>query len=257
MNIISNALTDVGRKRDHNEDNFYLHKEANLFIVADGMGGHEAGEVASQMIVEAIRDFFIRTGNDPDATWPYKMYKNKTYEENRLIIAIKEGNKKVNNLSKKKFGENTKHGMGTTVTSLLISDGGAYSAWVGDSRIYRFRDDILEQISEDHSLLNEMIKKNDMTQEEIDNFPHKNVILRAVGLKPEVEVDVKFEKLKDGDIYLLCSDGLSGEVEDDEMEEILRKHSSDLEEANKQLIAAANKNGGKDNITSALVKYNS
>ncbi len=256
MKIISTALTDVGRKRDHNEDNFYLHKEDNLFIVADGMGGHEAGEVASQIVVEAIKDFFIRTGNDRDATWPYKMYKDKSYEENRLIVAVQEGNKKVNDLSIKKFGKKAKHGMGTTVTACLFVNGGVYSAWVGDSRIYRLRNKKLEQISEDHSLLNEMIKKNDMTEEEIENFPHKNVILRAIGLKPEVEVEVRFEKLEDGDIYLLCSDGLSGEITDPDMEEIMNA-SEDIEEINRVLIATANKNGGKDNITSALIKYNS
>jgi len=254
MKIISSALTDVGRKRDHNEDNFYLHKEENLFLVADGMGGHSSGEVASKMVVEAIRDFFTRTSRDPEATWPYKMYKDKKYEENRLIVAIEEGNKKVYEHSKKN-SKDPKRGMGTTITAILFVEGGVYIGWVGDSRIYRFRDNKLELISEDHSLLNEMIKKNNMTEEEIENFPHKNVILRAIGLKPRVEVDVKYFPLEDKDMFLLCSDGLSGEIDDDGMEEILIELSDDLEAANKKLIQEANKNGGRDNITTALAQY--
>ena len=253
MRIISSALTDVGRKRDHNEDNFYLHKEENLFLVADGMGGHASGEVASKLVVEAIRDFFIRTGNDPEATWPYKMYKDKKYEENRLMVSIEEGNKRVYEHSKK-VSKDPKRGMGTTITAVLFVEGGIYIGWVGDSRIYRYRKGKLEQISEDHSLLNEMIKKNDMTEEEIENFPHKNVILRAIGLKPRVEVDVKYHTLEDGDMFLLCSDGLSGEIEDKGMEKILSE-SDDLEVLNKKLIQEANKNGGRDNITVALAQY--
>ncbi len=253
MRIISSALTDVGRKRDHNEDNFYLHKEENLFLVADGMGGHASGEVASKIVVETIRDFFTRTSKDPDATWAYKMYKDKKYEENRLIVSIEEGNKRVYEHSMK-VSKDKKRGMGTTITAVLFVEGGAYIGWVGDSRIYRIRNNKLEQVSEDHSLLNEMIKKNNMTEEEIENFPHKNVILRAIGLKPRVEVDVKYYPLQDGDIFLLCSDGLSGEVVDDEIERIIIE-ADDLDDANKKLIQEANKNGGKDNITAALAQY--
>ena len=253
MRIISSALTDVGRKRDHNEDNFYLHKEENLFLVADGMGGHSSGEVASKIVIDTIKEFFTRTSRDPEATWPYKMYKDKKYEENRLIVSIEEGNKRVYEHSKK-VSKDPKRGMGTTITAVLFVEGGAYVAWVGDSRIYRIRNNKMEQISEDHSLLNEMIRKNDMTEEEIENFPHKNVILRAIGLKPRVEVDVKYLELEDGDIFLLCSDGLSGEVSDEEMEKIVVEASS-LDEATQKLIQAANKHGGKDNITVALAQY--
>ena len=253
MRIISSALTDVGRKRDHNEDNFYLHKDENLFPVADGMGGHSSGEVASKIVVETIRDFFTRTSRDPEATWPYKMYKDKKYEENRLIVSIEEGNKRVYEHSMK-VSKDKKRSMGTTITAVLFVEGGVYIAWVGDSRIYRIRDGKIEQISEDHSLLNEMIKKNNMTDEEIENFPHKNVILRAIGLKPRVEVDCKFFPLKDKDIFLLCSDGLSGEVPDKDIGRIIVE-ANDLEDANKKLIQEANKNGGKDNITAALIQY--
>ncbi|MBN2693308.1 Stp1/IreP family PP2C-type Ser/Thr phosphatase [bacterium] len=252
MKIVATALTDVGRKRDHNEDNFYMFYEENLFMVADGMGGHEAGEVASKMAVDCIQDFFVRTGRDPEATWPYKMFKDKKYDENRLMVAILEANKKIFNASQKTTKK--KSGMGTTITATLFVEGGVYIGWVGDSRIYRVRKGKLEQVSEDHSLLNEMIKKNDMSPEEIENFPHKNVILRAVGLKPYVEVDVKYFPLEDGDIYLLCSDGLSGEVPDNDIRRIVVESNS-LEEAAKNLIQEANKNGGKDNVTVALIQY--
>ncbi len=252
MKIIATALTDVGRKRDHNEDNFYMFYEENLFMVADGMGGHEAGEVASKMAVDCIQDFFVRTGKDQEATWPYKMFKDKKYDENRLIVAILEANKKIFNASQKSAKK--KNGMGTTITTALFLENGAYIGWVGDSRIYRVRKGKLEQVSEDHSLLNEMIKKNDMSPEEIENFPHKNVILRAVGLKPYVEVDVKYFPLEDGDIYLLCSDGLSGEVPDNDIRRIVVESNS-LDDAAKNLIQEANKNGGKDNVTVALIQY--
>jgi protein phosphatase len=252
MKIVATALTDVGRKRDHNEDNFYMFYEENLFMVADGMGGHEAGEVASKMAVDCIQDFFVRTGKDQEATWPYKMFKDKKYDENRLIVAILEANKKIFNASQKSAKK--KNGMGTTITTALFLENGAYIGWVGDSRIYRVRKGKLEQVSEDHSLLNEMIKKNDMSPEEIENFPHKNVILRAVGLKPYVEVDVKYFPLEDGDIYLLCSDGLSGEVPDNDIRRIVVESNS-LDDAAKNLIQEANKNGGKDNVTVALIQY--
>lgn len=243
--------TNVGMKRTHNEDTFSVIEDENLFIVCDGMGGHASGEVASQMAVETLRNFFRDTREDPELTWPYKMDRSRRYEENRLITGIKLANLKIHEASKR---EQKYHGMGTTVVCVYFVDEGAYLAHVGDSRIYRVRDGQFQQITEDHSLLNDYIKMKKLTLEEIENFPHKNVIVRALGMKESVKVDTFFEVPKPGDVYLLCSDGLSGEVSDGKMAEIVNHNMRDLVSGCHQLIEEANRNGGHDNITVVLVR---
>lgn len=243
--------TDVGQKRNHNEDTFSINEGESLFVVCDGMGGHASGEVASQMAVETIKTFFKDTRDDPEVTWPYKMDRSKQYEENRLTTAIKYANVRIFDAAKK---EPKYHGMGTTITALYFIEEGVYRAHVGDSRIYRLRDGEYEQISEDHSLLNDYIKMKKLTPEEIASFPHKNVIVRALGMKESVKVDVLLEKPKSGDVYLMCSDGLSDEVSDERMQEILISHGSDVQTACHELVQEANRNGGHDNITVVLVR---
>jgi PPM family protein phosphatase len=243
--------TDVGQKRNHNEDTFSINESECLFVVCDGMGGHASGEVASQMAVETIKTFFKDTRDDPEVTWPYKMDRSRQYEENRLTTAIKFANVRIFEAAKK---EPKYHGMGTTITALYFIDDGMYRAHVGDSRIYRLREDEYEQISEDHSLLNDYIKMKKLTPEEIANFPHKNVIVRALGMKESVKVDVIMEKPRSGDIYLMCSDGLSDEVTDERMKEILLTHGTDVQSSCHALIEEANRNGGHDNITVVLVR---
>ena len=245
------GLTDVGMKRAHNEDNFLLLPEQHLFCVADGMGGHSCGEVASQIAVEEIGDFFRQSGADDELTWPYKMDRRRNYDENRLATAIKLANMRILERAStdKRYDK-----MGTTVVSVFLKNGAAYLGHVGDSRGYGFRNGSLRQLTEDHSLLNEMTKARKMTPEEIEAFPHKNVIVRALGMKLGVEVDVVREDLQDGDIVLLCSDGLSGMLTDAEMETILRE-TRDLDEASRKLIEAANAAGGVDNVTCILVRY--
>ncbi|MBN2529184.1 MAG: Stp1/IreP family PP2C-type Ser/Thr phosphatase [Deltaproteobacteria bacterium] len=243
--------TDVGQKRNHNEDTFSINESEALFVVCDGMGGHASGEVASQMAVETIRTFFKDTRDDPEVTWPYKMDRSRQYEENRLTTAIKYANVRIFESAKK---EPKFHGMGTTITALYFIEDGVYRAHVGDSRIYRFREGEYEQISEDHSLLNDYIKMKKLTPEEIASFPHKNVIVRALGMKESVKVDVVMEKPKSGDIYLMCSDGLSDEVSDEKMAEILAAHGSDVQSSCHALVEEANRNGGHDNITVVLVR---
>jgi len=243
--------TDVGQKRNHNEDTFSINESECLFVVCDGMGGHASGEVASQMAVETIKTFFKDTRDDPEVTWPYKMDRSRQYEENRLTTAIKFANVRIFEAAKK---EPKYHGMGTTITALYFIEDGMYRAHVGDSRIYRLREDEYEQISEDHSLLNDYIKMKKLTPEEIANFPHKNVIVRALGMKESVKVDVIMEKPRSGDIYLMCSDGLSDEVTDQRMKEILLAHGADVQSSCHALIEEANRNGGHDNITVVLVR---
>jgi PPM family protein phosphatase len=243
--------TNVGMKRTHNEDNFSIIEESGLYIVADGMGGHASGEIASKMAVDSVREFFALTANDPERTWPYKMDRSKGYEENRLVTAIK--------LANLRIFESAQHdarqrGMGTTIVALFAVEDGIYLAHVGDSRVYRVRDDRLEQLTEDHSLLNDYIKMKRLTPEEIANFPHKNVIVRALGMKDTVKVDTRLEQPRAGDVYLLCSDGLSGPISDSDMLDVIAG-TRDLKTAASRLIAKANQNGGPDNVTVVLARW--
>jgi serine/threonine protein phosphatase PrpC len=243
--------TNVGMKRTHNEDNFSIIEESGLYIVADGMGGHASGEIASKMAVDAMREFFALTANDPERTWPYKMDRSKGYEENRLITGIKLANLRIFESSQR---DPRQRGMGTTIVALFAVENGVYLAHVGDSRVYRMREGKFEQLTEDHSLLNDYIKMKRLTAEEIANFPHKNVIVRALGMKDTVKVDTRLEQPRAGDVYLLCSDGLSGPVAEPEMLDAL-SGTDDLKTAASRLIARANENGGPDNITVVLARW--
>lgn len=248
--VLAAGETNVGMKRNHNEDNYSVIDEDHLYIVADGMGGHASGEVASGMAIETLQEFFQATTADPEATWPYKMDKTRGYEENRLITAIKLANLRIHEAAQR---DAKLRGMGTTVVTLFAVDEGVLIGHVGDSRVYRLRDGELEQLTEDHSLLNDYIRMKKLSQEEIENFPHKNVIVRALGMKDSVKVDVRFDKPKPGDIYILCSDGLCGPVSDDEIQEIVSSQQ-DMKAAVNTLIERANKAGGPDNITVVLAK---
>lgn len=245
------GLTDVGRKRAHNEDAIRLLPEESLYIVADGMGGHASGEVASQMAVETITSFFRMTSQDEDVTWPYREERNLRYDENRLVAGIKFSNQRIFEAACR---EARLKGMGTTVVSAFFTQGGAYLGHVGDSRGYRLRDGAIEQITDDHSLLNDYVKANKLTPEEIESFPHKNVIVRALGMKDTVQVDVNRLEPRVGDIYLLCSDGLSSMVSDPDMLGIVSE-AADLEAACQGLVNSANDAGGTDNITVALIEF--
>jgi protein phosphatase len=245
------GLTDVGRKRTHNEDAFAIFSELGLYIVADGMGGHASGEVASKMAIDTLREFFDATADDPERTWPYKMDRAKGYEENRLITGVKLSNLRIFETAQR---NSKQRGMGTTVVSLFAVEDGIYIAHVGDSRVYRVRGDKLEQLTEDHSLLNDYKKMKKLTPEEIEAFPHKNVIVRALGMKETVKVDTRFELPQEGDTLLLCSDGLAGPVTDEQILEIILA-SPNLPTATERLVAAANDHGGPDNITCVLARW--
>lgn len=251
LKIESAGLTDVGRKRGHNEDSFEIEAGHDLYIVADGMGGHASGEVASKMAVETLLRFFRDTHADQNRTWPYKMNRKLSYEGNRLTIGIRLSNRQIFQHAQ---GSVALKGMGTTIVSILFHEASAYIGHVGDSRVYRIRKDGIKQITEDHSLLNDYMKIKKLTPQEIENFPHKNVIVRALGMKKDVQVDLVKEELQKEDIFLLCSDGLSGLVSDEAMNEIVQELRDDLPAACKKLIDAANKNGGNDNITVVLAK---
>jgi len=243
--------TNVGMKRTHNEDAFEVIDEEKLYLVADGMGGHASGEVASKMAIDTLREFFKATSADPEATWPYKMDKSRGYEENRLITGIKLANLRIHENAQR---EPKLRGMGTTVVSILVIDEGVLIAHVGDSRVYRIRDGKMEQLTDDHSLLNDYIKMKRLTEEEIANFPHKNVIVRALGMKETVKVDTRLDHPQPGDLYVLCSDGLCGPVTDEEIHE-LASSTNDLKQGVAKLIDRANQNGGPDNVTVVMAKW--
>ena len=242
--------TNVGMKRAHNEDSFYLPESERLAIVADGMGGHASGEVASRMAVETIAGFFHATQDEQQLTWPFKMDRGHRYDVNRMVTAIKLANLKIHEQAQK---DPQCHGMGTTVVATLFADDALIVGHVGDSRLYRRRDGRFEQITEDHSLLNDYIKIKHLSAEEIANFPHKNVIVRALGMKDSVQVDVHIDNPRLGDIYVLCSDGLSGMVKDQEISDVVMTER-DLDVVCDRLISMANKNGGLDNITVVAIR---
>jgi protein phosphatase len=252
MRIEVSGQTHVGMKRNHNEDNLLLLPEERLFVVADGMGGHSSGEIASKIAVDQMAEFFRMTSQDHEITWPYKMDKTRNYDENRLATGIKLANVRI---YQKASSDQKYKGMGTTIVSVYFAnDHQVLVGHVGDSRVYFLRDGVLKQITEDHSLLNDYLKAKKLTPEEIEAFPHKNVIVRALGMKDTVTVDLNTIEPKPNDVYLLCSDGLSGMVPDEQIRDILlRQH--DLHKAAAMLIDAANANGGNDNVTCVLARF--
>ncbi len=247
MKIRHAAKTDVGMKRTHNEDYFTTLPDEQLFIVADGMGGHASGEVASKMAADTIHEFYSRT-KDEDATWPYKMDRQLSYVENRLVCGIKLANWRIFEASTR---DPSKKGMGTTIVSCLVHEAKAYFAWVGDSRGYLVKPDgTNKQVTRDHSLLEDYKEaKPDMTEEEQRNFPHKNVITRALGMRDSVQVDVRKYEITPGDTFLLCCDGVSGMIDDVRMGQLVREAGDDLEKMATAIVDTANQNGGVDNIT--------
>ena len=247
------GATDVGRKRDHNEDALLVLPEQNVAVVCDGMGGHEAGEVASGIGVETMKRFFEIAG-DPDATWPFRYDRSKDEGTNLLVVAAQWANQRIREAGNPPNNAAGKRGMGTTFVGCLVRDKKAWFGWVGDSRGYIYRRGELHPTTSDHSLLNELIKTGRLSEEEVENFQHKNVITRALGMADQTEVDVSSWELEPGDVCLVCCDGLTGMVADERIAEILASES-ELGKACQRLVEEANENGGVDNITVALVRY--
>jgi serine/threonine protein phosphatase PrpC len=253
MRLSVAGLTDVGHKREHNEDAFLVLPEEQLYCVADGMVGHASSEVASRIAVEEMAEFFRTTGRDEDATWPWAIDPARTYEENRVLTAVRLANRRI--VERARADEKLK-GMGTTLVCVHVTRAGstAILGHVGDSRAYLWRQGTIRQLTEDHSLLNDFLKAKKLTPEEIEAFPHKNVIVRALGMKDDIEVDVLVEPLQHGDVVLLCCDGLSGMVPDERIGELIREGAGDLRRCSQSLIDAANESGGVDNITCVLAQ---
>jgi serine/threonine protein phosphatase PrpC len=243
--------TNIGRKRDHNEDSIALPETGErIAIVCDGMGGHASGEVASRLAVELIVDHFVETGKQQTLTWPYKVDRDMRKDINRMITGVMLANLEIWERSQR---EARFKGMGTTCVALYFLDDHLIIGHVGDSRCYRARGTELAQLTEDHSLINDYIRMKRVTQEEAANWPHKNVIVRALGMKESVQVDILTEAPRSGDTYLLCSDGLTGMVKDDQIQHVLMTER-DLDRAVERLIGAANEEGGVDNISVVLAR---
>lgn len=258
MNFEAVGVTDIGRQRKHNEDHVLLRPELDLFVVADGMGGHNAGDIASRLATASLRNFYeaTRDGAVPDANLG-EGYDQLAPEGKLLAAAIRKANRDVFEISST---HRQHHGMGSTVVAcyLVRERATIHVGHVGDSRCYRYRGTRLEQLTHDHSLINDALAlKPDLTPDELARLP-KNIITRALGMREDVKVDIRSEKVAPGDIFLLCSDGLSGMVTEEEIAKILGSVSDDgdmdLREACETLVSLANDNGGNDNITALLVR---
>jgi serine/threonine protein phosphatase PrpC len=250
MRAVAWGLTDVGLQREHNEDSFIVLNEYDLYVVADGMGGHRAGDVASKLATDTISEFFRSTAND-DVTWPFHFDANLSEEENRLLTGIRVANRQI-------FERSTRsreyHGMGTTVVGAMFSPrkGRMYIGHVGDSRCYRVRNGEIQLLTRDHSLFNDyLLAMPDLTEEQRRELP-RNVITRALGMQDQVAVDLQNDESQHGDTYVLCSDGLSGMITDEDILTIVQT-SPDVREACRKLIERANEHGGEDNITAVLI----
>ncbi|MGI5830355.1 MAG: Stp1/IreP family PP2C-type Ser/Thr phosphatase [Bradymonadia bacterium] len=246
----SAAKTDVGRKRDVNEDVFMVMPQQGLYLLADGMGGHASGQVASRLAVTSVSQYICEIARQPGFRFEYKTNPAFSYEANLLSCAIQYANERVYIQSCK---DRSMEGMGTTITAIFNAPHAFVLAHVGDSRIYRLRDGQLLQISKDHSLLNHLIDSGEIRAEDAGKFSNKNVILRAIGLKDTVDVEIKEVARVQGDVYLMCSDGLSDLVGAGQIAKSLIETSS-LNDACDRLVNLANNAGGKDNITVVCIE---
>ncbi len=242
------AKTDTGRKRDHNEDQFALveqykekvhwplaEKKGNLYVVADGMGGHNAGEVASRLAVEIIAQEYYRDDSSD--------------VETSLRQAIEEANRQVYARAQQ---VRTEAGMGSTIVAAVIRGDEIFVAHAGDSRAYRVRQGHIEPLTEDHSWVSEQLARNLITPEQARTHPYRNYITRSLGIKSDLEVDTNHWAVQQGDVYLLCSDGLSGQLQDEEMGSVISQREP--LDASEELVRRANEAGGPDNITAVVMR---
>lgn len=244
------GLTDVGRKRKHNEDAFALDLNDGLFIVADGMGGHAAGEVAARITVETIGEFIAATRQKEEATWPFKYNHSLQFNSNRLSIAIEKANERV---MAAVAAQPWLKGMGTTVVAGLVNEEILSLAHVGDSRAYRYRDGKLSRLTDDHSWVHEQVAAGILTEDEAKSHPLKNVVTRALGGGPSVSPDLQELTFSARDRFLFCSDGLTTMLGDEEIERIAGEYE-DPQELCRALVDLANEKGGVDNITVVVAR---
>ena len=247
MLITSCGMTDVGLKRGHNEDNFLINEELNLFVVADGMGGHAGGEYASAICVNTIEEIVMaiemNESGETEESDPVEIARE------RLRYALRLAGRRI---FEKASQDEEYHGMGTTAVALLVDGTNAVVAHVGDSRLYLMRDGKIQQITEDHSFVARQVKAGVMSEEDAKNHRMRNVIYRSLGYQEDVEVDVQIQAIRKDDRFLLCSDGLTGHVDGDELGEYVGKYGP--QEASRRLIELACERGGDDNITALIAR---
>lgn len=242
--------TDVGRVREHNEDNFAVHESLGLVVLADGMGGYQAGEVASEMAVNMILTelkYSLKTSARA------KRYLNSRFHLATVLLeqAIVKANRKIYEMAEQ---QSLYQGMGTTVVAAIFHQDFMSIAHVGDSRLYRLRGKQFRQLTKDHSVRQELIDCGFYTPEQARHCPHKNLVTRALGSGKTVNVEIQECHFSSKDIYLLCSDGLTDMLDDHEIQTILMRHKDSLKQAAHSLIEVANNKGGKDNISLILVR---
>jgi protein phosphatase len=243
--------TDVGRRRKINEDSFLVSPEAGLYAVCDGMGGHNAGEVASRMAVETLSDFIERSRLEQEITWPWGLDAALSLDANRLKTAIRLANSRVFQAA-----DNREEymGMGTTVVAALVSGDTMTVASAGDSRCYLVHEGRLVQVTRDDSWVSAALGEGILNSGEVEHHPYRNVITKAVGARDTIDLDVSEHQLLPGDVALLCSDGLHGMINDEEIARLVVPVPASLEEAAARLVDAANEAGGKDNVTVVFVR---
>jgi len=249
MKFRSAGATDIGRLREADEDAFLVDEERALYLVADGMGGHQGGGYASQKALELIREEIIKLEQVQEITQPLQTLGERTLTQSRLLRGIQRTNQELFDTSLK---EPHLRGMGTTLTALQFDDRYANFAHIGDSRAYQIRENRIAQLTEDHSWVQEQVKLGVLSPEEAKNHPLKNIITRSIGHEREIKADLIKTEYQAGDKYLLCSDGLTNMVQDEEVLKMVCEN--DLESAVSRLIERANQEGGYDNITIILVE---
>lgn len=246
------VISDPGLRRTSNEDCHTVRPDIGLFVVADGMGGHVAGEVASRIAVEAIEAFTEETaGADRNRTWPFPFDPGISLEANRLKAAFRLANRRI---AAAIAESQDLRGMATTASAILCGLRSACVAHVGDSRVYVLRRDGLEQLTHDHSWVEEQVRAGTLSPSAARQHPWRNVVTRALSGGEDPEVDTTEIHPKHGDRYLLCSDGLFAVVSDQQIAEILADHTASLEEICRRLVEAANAAGGPDNITALILQ---
>jgi protein phosphatase len=244
------GMTDTGRVREHNEDTIGTDADIGLVVLADGMGGYKAGEVASGITVRTVMGLVKDAVEREDLT-QHDGESGLTRPGILLRDAIQRANKIIYQTARTQANC---EGMGTTVVAGLFFDDNLTIAHVGDSRLYRFRDGKLEQVTQDHSLLHELVTRGFYTPEEAQRAAAKNYVTRALGVEPTVEVDINVVPAQKDDLYLLCSDGLSDMVEDDDIQLTINTFGANLEMLAKQLVLLSNENGGRDNVSVVLAR---
>ncbi|MDO8643763.1 MAG: Stp1/IreP family PP2C-type Ser/Thr phosphatase [bacterium] len=250
MTLLYYGLSDVGHKREKNEDSLLINDSLNLFIVADGMGGHLGGEQASRIAVKTIEEVLKNLDEDPDATMTTDQHFDVADMKDRLKYSIQVASARV---FEEAAQDPNLRGMGTTVVLLWVHDGKGYIANVGDSRAYLVRGESVRQLTTDHSLVNEQLQAGFISREDARNHKLRNIITRSVGFQEEVDTDVQEIDLEPFDRILLCSDGLTNRVDDKKILEVMERQKT-ARKACEKLIEKANKNGGDDNITTVVVQ---